>query len=69
MKHGREQVLTFDSVRSEVASTDATFFILRAVEIEVWLRRAGDVNPLMVGLTKNQGTHVPRSPQFSPRLV
>ena len=42
-------------------------FILRTVEIEVWLRRAGDVNPLIVSLTKNQGTDVPRSPQFSPR--
>jgi hypothetical protein len=38
--------------------------ILLAVENEVCLRRAGDVNPLIVGLTKNQGTHVPRSPQF-----
>ena len=36
--------------------------ILRAAEIEVCLRRAGDVNPLIVGLSKNQGTNVPRSP-------
>ncbi len=43
--------------------------ILRAVEIEVSLRRAGDVNPLIVGDTKYQGTNVPRSPQFSPREV
>ena len=42
-------------------------FILLAVENEVCLRRAGDVNPLIVGHTKNQGTHVPRSPQFSRR--
>ena len=46
---------------------ERTLFILRAVEIEVWLRRAGDVNPLIVGLKKNQGTDVPRSPQFSGR--
>ena len=38
-----------------------------AVENEVCLRRAGDVNPLMIGLTPYQGTHVPRSPQFSLR--
>ena len=30
-----------------------------AVENEVGLRRAGDVNPLIVGFAKNQGTHVP----------
>ena len=36
--------------------------ILHAVGIEVRRRRAGDVNPLIVGLTKNQGTYVPRSP-------
>ena len=44
---------------------DRVLSILRAVDIEVWLRRARDVNPLIVGLTKNQGTDVPRSPQFS----
>ena len=33
--------------------------ILLAVENQVCLRRAGDVNPLIVGLTKNQGTNVP----------
>ncbi len=44
-------------------------FILRAVGMEVLVRRAVDVNPLMVRLTKNQGTNVPRSPQFCPREV
>ncbi len=34
----------------------------RATEL-LW--RAGDVNPLMSGLAKNQGTNVPRSPQLS----
>ena len=35
--------------------------------MEVLVRRAGDVNPLIVRLTMNQGTNVPRSPQFCPR--
>ncbi len=30
------------------------------------LGRAGDVNPLIVGLNKNLGTDVPRLSQFSP---
>ncbi len=42
-------------------------FILLAVEIEVRLRRAGYVNPLILGLSWNQGTHGPRSRQFSQR--
>jgi hypothetical protein len=37
-------------------------FILQAVEVDADLRRAGNVNPPIVGLTKNQGTNVPRSP-------
>lgn len=41
--------------------------ILRTVVMEFILRRPGDVNPLILRLTMNQGTHVPRSPRFSPR--
>ena len=36
---------------------------LRAAETEVLVQRVGDVSPLIVRLTKNQGTDVPRSPQ------
>ncbi len=38
--------------------TDLQQLRLRAGEIELWLWQAGDVNPLIVGLTKNQGTIV-----------
>ena len=41
--------------------------ILRAVVFEFRFRRAGDANPLIIARTKDQGTDVLRSPQFSQR--
>ncbi len=37
-------------------------YVLRLVKNEIWLGQDGDVNPLIVGHTKNHATDVPCSP-------
>ena len=57
-------------VHSRVGSeSPSMLFILQAMEIEGFLRRAVDVNPLIMWPAMNQGTNVSRLPLFSPREV
>ena len=61
------QQFKLGSMRDNIFCPD--LYILRTVEIKVFRWRAGDVNPLIVLLTKYQGTNVPRSLPLSPREV